>query len=388
MLYVVLPIFWSHLGLSSLWQVGVLLSVNRLIRIPVHPLVGWFYKRFPIKYGLLLAILLTVVSTFSYGFARSFELLFIMRCLWGIAWAFLKQAGQYSLIEGIQQTGLSGKLTGVYNGLSRTGSLAGMLIGGLFAGMAGIHTISLLFAFAAVWMVPLVWFYFPDRSSDNQSVVTATARTSDRIFRVGRYTLFLLLAGLMISMVYQGLLKSMLSLWIEQQDISSVLWIGGIGAAALAGILQAMRWAWEPLIAPWVGKVTDRNRLRLPTLAATLIIGSVLIILISTHLPAVGWLVGAVLLLVTATINTTLLDATAVEHASSASKRAVMIWYSMTLDIGAALGPVLGYAIASLAVGPIVQWGAAILLILSAGFTIAMERIEKGNPFLQVNNTD
>lgn len=45
MLYIALPIFWREAGLDSIWQVGILLSINRLIRLPFNPIVGWIYKK-------------------------------------------------------------------------------------------------------------------------------------------------------------------------------------------------------------------------------------------------------------------------------------------------------------------------------------------------------
>ncbi|MDV2687405.1 hypothetical protein RYX56_23955, partial [Alkalihalophilus lindianensis] len=41
MLYIALPIFWKEVGLDSLWQVGILLSINRFIRLPFNPIIGW-----------------------------------------------------------------------------------------------------------------------------------------------------------------------------------------------------------------------------------------------------------------------------------------------------------------------------------------------------------
>lgn len=40
MLYIVLPIHWKEVGLASLVEVGILLSANRLIRLPLNP-VYW-----------------------------------------------------------------------------------------------------------------------------------------------------------------------------------------------------------------------------------------------------------------------------------------------------------------------------------------------------------
>ena len=44
MLYIVLPICFAQAGLSSLWEVGIILSVNLLVRLPLNPMVGWLYR--------------------------------------------------------------------------------------------------------------------------------------------------------------------------------------------------------------------------------------------------------------------------------------------------------------------------------------------------------
>ena len=49
MLYVVLPVRWMDAGLSSLWEVGLVLSLNRLARLPLNPVIGWVYSRLSVK---------------------------------------------------------------------------------------------------------------------------------------------------------------------------------------------------------------------------------------------------------------------------------------------------------------------------------------------------
>ena len=53
MLYVVLPTHWQEMGLTSLWQIGAILSINRLIRLPLNPLVSHLYKRISARSGIL-----------------------------------------------------------------------------------------------------------------------------------------------------------------------------------------------------------------------------------------------------------------------------------------------------------------------------------------------
>lgn len=52
MLYIVLPICFAQAGLSSLWEVGIILSVNRLVRLPLNPMVGWLYRHISDRTGI------------------------------------------------------------------------------------------------------------------------------------------------------------------------------------------------------------------------------------------------------------------------------------------------------------------------------------------------
>ncbi|MEC3708236.1 hypothetical protein P9170_17930 [Bacillus altitudinis] len=79
MLYIVLPVYWKEIGLSSIWEVGLLLSINRFIRIPLAPVVWWLYRYIPMKTGVLIAILIASVTTILYGMS-GFWLLLICRC--------------------------------------------------------------------------------------------------------------------------------------------------------------------------------------------------------------------------------------------------------------------------------------------------------------------
>lgn len=53
MLYVVLPVHWEEFGLTAFWQAGMLLSVNRFVRLPLNPLVSRLYRRLPARQGML-----------------------------------------------------------------------------------------------------------------------------------------------------------------------------------------------------------------------------------------------------------------------------------------------------------------------------------------------
>lgn len=81
MLYIVLPICFAQAGLSSLWEVGIILSVNRLVRLPLNPMVGWLYRHISDRTGIFIATVLATITTFSYAFADGFAVWLLLRCL-------------------------------------------------------------------------------------------------------------------------------------------------------------------------------------------------------------------------------------------------------------------------------------------------------------------
>ena len=83
MLYIALPIYWREAGLDGLWQVGILLAVNRFVRLPLNPIVGKIYGKISLKAGLMFAVFLSIITTVGYGFAGIFgtiEAVMIISC--------------------------------------------------------------------------------------------------------------------------------------------------------------------------------------------------------------------------------------------------------------------------------------------------------------------
>ena len=163
MLYIALPLFWQECGLTALWQVGVLLAVNRLVRLPLNPLVRLLYTRIDQRTGMALAVVLAASTTLLYGVARCFALWLLLRCLWGLAWTLLRLGSLFALMAASRKDN-RGYLMGSYNGLVRLGSLLGMIGGGLLADLLGFPTVALLFGALTLTGLPLALSRIP-RSS-------------------------------------------------------------------------------------------------------------------------------------------------------------------------------------------------------------------------------
>ena len=363
MLYIVLPIHWREVGLASLWEVGILLSVNRMVRLPLNPLVGWLYGRMSSRSGVLFAGTLAVGTTFSYAVCTGFAAWLVLRCIWGVAWTFLRLGAYFTILD-VSGDNNRGYYMGLYNGLYRLGSLGGMLAGGYLADQFGIGVTAVFFGSLTLVSIPFAWRLIPASGAHAPQTKTSGIKLAD-LFQAPVF--WTLLTGLCIAMTYQGAFTSTLSYLIQAHNEPVVALAGfSIGAASLGGVLQALRWGWEPWLAPWFGKVSDGAFGRRRMLIGTLVAAATLFSLLALPLPLGVWLLLIMGILLTATILTTIVDAVACDVASGATPKTFMTAYSFAIDIGAALGPLAAFSLNGIWGPYAVYWLIAGMLLLLA----------------------
>lgn len=345
MLYVALPVHWEEFGLTSLWQAGALLSVNRLVRLPLNPAVSRLYRRISARSGMLLAAALAAATTAGYGLAGSFAALIVLRALWGLAWTFLRLGAYFTVLTTADDSS-QGRAMGMYNGLMRTGSLFGMLLGGVLADTWGTGLTCAFFASVSVLAVPLIWFAVP-RNTKGIAEEAAAGEDGYSLFSHWK-VLSVLLIGTAVAFVYQGMLISTLS-YLVKIRIPAGLNLGWalVGAASLGGVLQAVRWSWEPFLAPFFGWLSDHPRAgRKKTFIISSLIGAALFAFLPADMGLLPWLLLLLLLQVTATALTTAGDAVAADTAvRSGAKIKVITAYSVLTDVGASAGPAAAFAL-------------------------------------------
>lgn len=345
MLYVALPVHWEEFGLTSLWQAGALLSVNRLVRLPLNPAVSRLYRRISARSGMLLAAALAAATTAGYGLAGSFAALIVLRALWGLAWTFLRLGAYFTVLTTADDSS-QGRAMGMYNGLMRTGSLFGMLLGGVLADTWGTGLTCAFFASVSVLAVPLIWSAVP-RNAKGMAEEAAAGEDGYSLFSHWK-VLSVLLIGTAVAFVYQGMLISTLS-YLVKIRIPAGLDLGWalVGAASLGGVLQAVRWSWEPFLAPFFGWLSDHPRAgRKKTFIVSSLIGAALFAFLPADMGLLPWLLLLLLLQVTATALTTAGDAVAADTAvRSGAKIKVITAYSVLTDVGAAAGPAAAFAL-------------------------------------------
>ncbi|WP_156825963.1 MFS transporter [Paenibacillus terrigena] len=362
MLYVVLPIHWKEIGLSSLWEVGILLSANRLIRLPLNPLIGWLYRSISTRTGVLLAVSLAAITTASYGIVGSFWVLLLMRILWGIAWSFLRLGGYLTVMQ-LSDSGNRGRYIGTYNGISGIGGLVGMLVGSFAVDHFGMRAVSLIFGAIALLSIPYVIRHISDsRIEIHTDLSQGAPRMSP--WRVPT-VLWMLVTGLATALVFQGMFNATLSRLIQVHESTFVtIGVFTIGAASLTGILQAIRSSWQPWLAPLIGRGFDRAARPHRVVAAVLLASACLLAMLPMPMPFGVWIVLLLGLQLVISAVTTVVDSFATEvSASQPSKVAIMTAYTVTTDLGASIGPTLAYTLDAATGTASIYWCAAVIVL-------------------------
>ncbi|WP_216651692.1 MFS transporter [Paenibacillus sp. NEAU-GSW1] len=369
MLYIVLPLHWKEAGLDSLVGVGFILSINRLVRLPLNPFVSWMYRYISLRQGLVLAVVLATFTTAGYGLANNFHLWVILRCLWGLAWSLLRLGAYYAILE-LQTDDNRGRLFGVYNGNYRLGSLFGMILGGSMADLYGLLPVSFLFTALSICISPFllmnIHVYLPKDKALTQTLNVPLLRVASIfvLFRAKKI-IGLLVTALGSAMMYEGIFTSTLSNFTQSRSTSFFFLGFSFSAAFLAGGLQALRWGWGPLLSPFIGKLSDQKFSTASLVIAVLSFAGILFFLFPLPVPTFIWIFVTIGILITSTCMSTLMDSIAASIATiySGQERNIMTAYSITLDLGAAIGPIVAFWALQQAGYILIYWGASAVFI-------------------------
>lgn len=368
MLYIALPLYWKEAGLDSMWQVGVLLSINRFIRLPFNPLVGWLYNKISLKTGLVIAIILGSLTTLGYGLLSGFIAWIILRSVWGIAWSFFRIGG-LSFVAFDTDKDNRGKAIGLYNGLYRLGSLVGMLVGGLLVPIIGLSAVSIIFGFLTLLGLPMILLYvnansLMDKEQDNKALIVKERFVSK--FKQGRG--MIIFTGFCITLLIQGVFISTLSSLIEHNHGESVVLFGSVMSVTfLAGIILSIRWLWEPFLGARFGIWSDGAKGRVPLLVLSLTFAGLTFGIISNDLPLVVMIFFTFLVMIGATSLTTIVDAIALDISKNTNVVSFLTTYTIAQDLGASIGPFISFIIFGLANGfTYVYWGGASVFLFLA----------------------
>ncbi len=357
-LYAVLPSQYMQAGIT-LAGVGWLLSVNRLVRIPLNVASGWLTDHIGPKVPYIVGIGLGVISTAGYGLARGFWPLMALRALWGVAWTLIAVSA-YTLLLNISHPARRGRQLGLYASFSFLGGALGPILGGYLTDTQGYAAAMLALGactgvgwLLAIILVPAV--PPPDRQAGNTTPLTrrriaSLTRRAWVALRSSRRSLGVILllngahrfffAGVFYATFGQYLLLAL----GDKARLGGLL----IGVASLTGVLLFARNVITALVGPLVGHLSDLLRDR----SRVLILGEASGVLglatcgLSGHPVAIA--VGVFLTAMAYGIVPPMLTAWMGDITDPAQRGPIVGLYQTLGDLGSGVAPVVVYPVMAL----------------------------------------
>ncbi len=327
MLYSVLPTHYAELGLMP-YQVGLILSVNRWVRLITNTLAEKLCQRYNLTGLMTGSLILGGLLTAVYGVVTSFTILLIARMLWGLSWSFIRQIGLMTVVDTTPPS-MIGQRMGFYNGVSRLGSLGGNFLGGLAHDVVGFTLTLFLFAIISLLGTPLGWIA--------RRAVLREDHQNKKVENSG-WVPKLMICGFVIGCVGPGMIMSTLGVVLVDTIGTSLTLLGMvIGIATLNGALLSSRWIADALGAPFLGHISDRLGRRW---SAIIYFGTGMLALFSASIASnMGLFALCVVVFFLCGVG-----ATVVISAESGMRGSRSVaGYVTALDLGAATGPVLGW---------------------------------------------
>ena len=372
-MYAVLANQTAVLGIS-LAVVGVLLGVNRLIRIPGNLLAGALNDRRGPGFGrrplFLLGLFLGILSTLSYSFVRGFWPLLAARLLWGISWSLINVTGFTMVLDG-STPGDRGRMMGFYQMAFMLGLAISPLLGGTLTDAVGFRQAVRICAAVSSIGLALALFALPEtRSLPGETAVTSgTVLWHQRLkawasawcqvpqsgllgsirWAVGLVDRRILLAGYIYSValfVSSGVMMSTIALYLGQRWGTNVSLNGvAIGVSSLAGMLLAMRAFAGMLAGPLAGAFSDRLRDRWPVIRVGILLGAAGFVTLALLLQVWAVPAGVALVALSAGALATALAALMGDLAKADQKGRTIGGLATAGDIGSTAGPFVAYAL-------------------------------------------
>lgn len=323
-IYVVLPLYAANFGIDAV-LVGILLSVNRVVRIIGYGWVSPLARTYGANVLTAAACAAAALSTLAYGLLSGFVLLFIARMVWGAAWGILNlMMTAYAYGDGVG----AGKRIGISRALSVLGPFVALLAVGPLCISVGPHQMFVLYGVLSLVAVPLA-FMLPSL----RTTASDTPRAERRWIPTPLNVLFFMLA-----FCADGVLGTTISVLLADFMPASA-------AVISAGLLIAFQRLINMVLSLFSGPVTDRigpHRLLLPC-SLVVVIGLAVIALGHTYLGTITVFFSRALL---STVGPVLAAQRSTDRIAALASFAT--WTDVGLAAGAFLGTVgvakIGYA--------------------------------------------
>jgi MFS family permease len=235
LLYVVLPLHAAEFGVSLAW-VGILLAVNRFVRIFGYGAIAVLAREVGMRRLSIAAAVAAVLSTATYGLASGPWPLLAARVAWGLAFGALNLT---MLAYAVADRARAGARVGIGRAVSGIGPVLALTLGAWLAGPAGPQGVFVVLAIATLPAVVLAWRL--------DELPRGEDRRRRGVASPGALDLWALALGFTVDGVFVLTLTVLLAGVVSAQS-----------AVLAGGVLLALRRFVEVLLAPLGGTLGDR----------------------------------------------------------------------------------------------------------------------------------
>lgn len=362
-LYAILPIHFRALGLIPL-QVGILLSANRWIRLLTNHLAWKLSEKIDNSMLLLASLVIGSVLAVMYGLMPPFWLFLFGRMIWGFSWSVIRQIGIMTSIS-LSEKDSIGRTIGFYKGITRLGSMSGIILAGFLFDTGGFSITLFIAAGISLTAVPFGYTGY------KMVPVHLKLKSGSYIGKKNLLNPSYIMQGILVGCVGRGVVMSTLG-YILLQQIGDNITFGHviIGIATINGLILASKDIINSVLSPLLGSMTDylgdEKSLTFFFFLGAFSMG--LSVFTKSIFPLIF------LLLIFFIADTTL----TISLSSIAGRKGAKSYASMAtgFDFGAAIGPLLSWTLVEFVSNPALSLSAG-ALIYFAGSALSLNRRRK-----------
>ncbi len=361
MLYVVMP-SRPELWHISIFQVGILLSVNRLVRLFTNPASSYIVARFGVYQPFQWSLLASLGVLAGYALSSSFTLLVLARLAWGACWSTLRLVSQWIASDQSNETNVGFNLASNAS-LIRIGSIGGAIFGGILSDYLGYKVTFGIFGILTI----LSWLVWRNASSyRTKSIVEQTKEERHNFLRLLKNLDILLIgvSGLAVGIVISGLMSASLGHFVRSNfgtDFS--LLIIPFTVTAYTGLMLGFRSFAEVFVGPFGGYISDRYG-RLKVLVISVALSSLGLLLVGVTEDILFTTIMLLLIFGAGVLLTVQLLPLVSVVAEQNSRSGVFSVYNTFQDFGSALGPLIGLSLVSAKYLSLLYQSSSVLLVI------------------------